>query len=98
MTDKIEAPECEKMQAVQGKSQAIGEFLDWLTSTKGVSLMVDYTPTDDEEDAEGMPYPDYVPLRMGTEKLLAEFFGIDLKKVEEERQAMLAQLRGDNNG
>lgn len=39
------------------------------------------------------PREGWVPLGIGTEKLLAEFFGIDLARIEDEKRAMLAALR-----
>jgi hypothetical protein len=39
-----------------------------------------------------------LPLRENTEELLAEFFDIDMKKVEEERRAMLDAIGGDDDG
>lgn len=77
-----EYPECEKLKAASPKSQAIGEFLDWLEAEKGVQL-ARYP-----EDSERL-----VPFSFSTERLLAEFFGIDLDKVEDERRAMLSSLQ-----
>jgi DNA polymerase III epsilon subunit-like protein len=37
-----------------------------------------------------------VPINVTFEKLLAEFYGIDLAKVERERRAMLASLAAEN--
>lgn len=82
--EAAEYPECDKMLAVQDKSQALGEFLDWLQEEKGVQLA--YYPEGEEATDE------LVPWRRRTEEILAEFFDIDLKKVEEERRVMLAKL------
>lgn len=76
-------PECAKMAAVQDKSQAIGAFLDWL-SEKGIVLASYY------EEAELSPY------RTNIEQLLAEYFEIDLDKVDKEKQAMIEELRREN--
>lgn len=75
-----EYPECEKMAAIREKSQGIGEFLDWL-SERGIILASYY------EEA-GLS-----PRHTNIEQLLAEYFNIDLNKVEKEKQAMLAELR-----
>jgi len=72
-------PECEKLAAVHEKSQAIGAFLEWL-ETKDISLM-----TRDHND-------DCCSPRMSIEEMLAEFFEIDLNKVEEERRAILEDI------
>lgn len=71
-------PECEKMKAVEKESQAIGDFIDWL-KTKDISLMGWF---------EDKPYL----LSKSTEELLAEFFEIDLKKIEEERREILKNM------
>lgn len=93
-------PELDKMKAVHDKSQAIGEFLDWVLQEKKTFLA-----TEHEHDGkcgfisrmgrgelchsrEG----DLLRLHYSIEKLLAEFFEIDLNKVESERRAILQSL------
>lgn len=39
----------------------------------------------------------YYPIRKSTEQLLAEFFEIDLRKVEDEKRAMLDAIRKANS-
>jgi len=77
---KTKAPECEKLHAVKDKSQLLGEFIDLFLPSKGITLCILH----DEN---------YYPANQSVEKLLAEFFKIDLGKVEKERRAMLAELR-----
>lgn len=48
---------------------------------------------DDDEYLCGCHEDELLLYYVGTEKLLADFFGIDLKKVEEERRAMIEDLR-----
>ena len=81
-------PECEKLSQVRDKSQVIGEFLDWLVCEKEISL-VRFTDrdTDDPDD------PGYEFINTSIERLLAEFFEIDLNKVEKEKCTMLGELR-----
>ena len=126
-------PEHEKLRAVSERSQAIGEFLDWLRTPKedggkGVHL---HTWEEWEEDdlcpvlgcRDGKLNPGklnpgrsyerdcqrcggtglvkveregWMPLRPGVEKLLAEFFDINLAKLEDEKRAMLDNLRALN--
>lgn len=38
----------------------------------------------------------YIPSPLNTEKVLAEFFGVDLVKAEEERQGLLDEIRANN--
>ena len=89
---EIPTPECDKMLAASGKSQAIGEFLDWLKDEKKVVLSVHSTA---EDDMAGKRHPRerLIPFYDSTEKMLAEFFGIDLAKAEEEKRAILDAIR-----
>lgn len=75
-------PEHEKIEKVQLESNTIGEFLDWLPS-KDIQLG---TWTESGE---------FIPLHRNIEKLLAEFFEIDLEKIEQEKRAMLELLRNN---
>ena len=76
-------PECEKVKSVQPKSQAIGEFLDWL-GEKGIHLA---KWGDDDK---------LWPFNKNKEELLAEYFEIDLNKVEQEKRQMLEEIRNSN--
>lgn len=78
---KTKTPELDKMLAIQGKSQTVGEFLEWLGQE---SLLIC-------ECDEGKLYA----TRSTTEQLLADFFEIDLNKCEQERQQILADLKSD---
>jgi hypothetical protein len=80
-------PTLDKMLDVKDRSQAIGEFLEWLEDEKGVELVTT------ELHHGGSRALEYVPLRQGTESLLAEFFGIDLDAAEREKRALLDELR-----
>jgi len=82
---KINYPEHEKLKAVQKESQAIGEFLDWLTGEKKIEL----AKWNEDERVEDR----LLPWHHSTEKLLADYFKIDLVKLEAEKRKMLAELR-----
>lgn len=102
-------PELDKIKLVKERSQAIGEFLDWLGGEKGVILAKSHThgpacagwdegrgrfnPRGDGPYCELGPDGRLWPYRKQTEDLLAEFFDIDLKKVEKERRALLAAIK-----
>jgi len=92
----METPESDKMLKVQKQSQTIGEFLEWMQGEKNITF-AQYHTHDDEcrkiEGGCGLPEHWPAPINTNTEKLLAEFFGIDLKEVEKENRAILAQLR-----
>ena len=49
---------------------------------------------EEERQQEAEENPVFVPLHYSTERLLAEFFEIDLDKVEQEKRAMLDAIRG----
>lgn len=82
---KSEYPEHMKLALIVDKSQVIGEFLDWVEEKHNAIL------------CQGGRY-DYIPLYATKEKLLAEFFEIDMDKVEAEKREMLrkmAELNGE---
>lgn len=78
-------PEHEKLQKITLQSQACGEFLDWLQSEKGVTLCT-YNKS----------YEQFYPLRVSITEVLGEFFEIDLEKIEQEKRAMLDEIRRQN--
>ena len=82
---KAQYPEHEKLHEIRDKSQVVGEFLEW-AAEKGISLC----QADPNYTGE---YSPYWPVRLPRGKLLAEFCGIDLDKLEEEKTAMLTKLR-----
>jgi len=71
-------PEHIKMRATHDKSHAIVDFVSWLTEERGVTLI----------DYDGMS----VHLKE-LQVLLADFFEIDLDKVEQERVKMLDEIQ-----
>ncbi len=79
-------PELDKMKSIQGQSQQIGQFLDWLQGDGGMTI-AEYLGTDTEAGDVLYPVQDSI------EKILAAYFKIDLKKVERERQAILDYIR-----
>jgi len=79
-------PEHEKMQAVVEQSQSIGEFLDWLLNEKSIVLSQYLNP-----DSERL-----TPINPNTQDLLAEYFDIDLDKIEKEKRQMLKAMREAN--
>jgi hypothetical protein len=73
-------PEHAKLAEVTDRSQTIGEFLEWLGDMHQIRL-AKYLKDD------------LVLLNIPVQDLLAMFFGIDLKKLEAEKRAMLEELR-----
>jgi len=78
---KSKYPECEKLAAVSEKSQAIGGFLEWLQGFKQVELA--------KWGDNDRLYPEYIVI----ESLLAEYFEIDMNKVEKERRQILEDIQ-----
>lgn len=74
-------PEHERLQHVKEKSQICGEFLDWLKEVKQFDLVLI-----DENGITWVPGD-------STQSLLAEFFGISLTNIDNEKRAMLDALR-----
>ena len=104
-----DCPEHDKMHLVKEKSQVIGEFLEWLESKKKFSLCLsgEYLNKllwdrveNENEDFDDDDYKEgrfnehyYYPSSFNVEKLLAEFFDIDLDTIEKEKQKILKNLR-----
>ena len=74
-------PEHQKMAAVKEKSQAIGEFMEWLESEHSI-VFANYSG----DFLEEFPFK-------RKEVWLAEYFNIDLKKIEKEKLAMIEEMR-----
>lgn len=92
-------PEHEKLRAVAEQSQKCGEFFEWLGEKRYTLATYHRHDAECGSRADGWrkcgmtedhPYPAQVNIR----SLLAEFFQIDEAKLEEEKLAMLAKLRG----
>ena len=79
MNSEPECPECDKMLAVKDDSQTIGFFLEWLES-KGYSLI------------QWGKSP-YILNETSIERILADYFEIDLNKVHAEQDAVLEYIR-----
>ena len=80
---KINTPTLDRMVEVQEQSQLCGEFLEWLQSK--------YTMFDKKIKRES-PFMDVMRDTgdyINTEKLLAEFFGIDLEEADKEKSMLL---------
>lgn len=95
----VATPELDKMRAVSEQSQTIGEFLD--TSKYVLAQWVDCTREfhDDPDQGSYSSCPEnqhLVEVYRPIEEILADYFGIDLKKVESERQEIIAALRSSS--
>lgn len=126
-------PEHEKRSGILEKSQAIGEFLDWIGEQgyrlqkwvvqdedgpcpgtiwhecdggREMRVPVDggepYTTANRCQKCNGTGtyiahFEGEVGLQRSIESVLAEFFGIDLKVIEQERRAMIESMREANS-
>jgi len=95
--------EHQKLKLIQEKSQTIGEFIEWLQSIKGIRFAELTKETVKHEDIFGRKLSAeteidvFVQLNINIEQILAEFFDINLDKIEQEKCAMLEEFRRLNN-
>lgn len=83
---EVDTTELDKQKAIidSGRAGTVQEFYDWLREEKGYQICA---------PVEGSIRGYYEPIFTQPEDLMAEFFGIDRKKIETERRALLAALR-----
>jgi hypothetical protein len=84
-------PELDKMSKVieSGASDTLTGFYDWLTD-KGYRIC-EYV--DSGRESWDGPVHEFAPVHGGPEKLFAEFFKINLDKIETERRQIIKQYR-----
>lgn len=89
-------PEHDKLNTVSAKSQACGEFFDWLMGPQGYALAEYHRHSEscfkDGRKVCGSSTDELYPAPVSIRKLLAEFFKIDEVKLEQEKHAMLTTL------
>lgn len=99
-------PEHTKLKAISPTSQQIGQFLEWLQDGQPedeegerhpitLCTLVDFKDT---EDFDAYPREQYMPHRESIQAILARYYDIDLKVIEQEKRAMLAELRAQPEG
>ncbi len=94
-----QTPELDKLHAVKDKSQACGEFVEWLKEHKIVLAKIHEHTDHCYEDGDrvcGASKDELVLDMTRLEKHLANFFEIDLDKVEAEKRALLDEIRKVN--
>ena len=79
--DATKFPNLARMEEVQPLSQAIGEFIDWL-SENGMAIC---------KPEDGLRGDRYFPIMEMPEQLLARHFEVDLNGAERERRQVLAE-------
>lgn len=83
--EEIKTPVLDRMEELKEKSQTCGEFLEWLQGKYAI-FRKDETKTEPIYTGVG----DFVD----TEKILAEFFRIDLKEAEKEKEQLMRSVSG----
>lgn len=91
-------PEHHKLEKVSRQSQTIGEFLDrsGYRVCELICVRCGAVRAGETKDCCAVPNEHYVPLRKSIERILAEYFEIDLAKLDQEKRAMLAEIRRQN--
>ena len=96
----IPTPEHDKLAKVKAASQKCGEFLEWLKER--YTLADSHTHNRGCTGAKyashgalhcGLQQHELIPAQAVTTKLLAEFFEIDEAALENEKRAMLDEIR-----
>lgn len=81
----VPVPEHDKLRKVATESQSCGAFLDWLTGERGL-ILCEMCEMESENDR-------FYPAQVRIQSLLAEYFEIDERKLEDEKLAMLEAIR-----
>lgn len=99
----VKYPEHEKLKALDGKKEAVQNFLDWLYDGANLCVAdVMIVCENCEENEEGCLCRKFHgeerlhPVRMTREVLMAKHFEIDLRKIDDEKRAMLDEIRASN--
>lgn len=81
---EVPTPEHDKRRLILDQSQTIGQFIE---DMQGKDMWFC-----ESRDSEVWPY---MPTTKTIEQILADYFDIDLVKIEEERRAILAAIQTD---
>ena len=82
-----QTPMLDKMSKVRDESRSIGQFIEWLGERDPQLYLCECA-----KEEEG-----FFPIYPNIEKLLAEFFDIDLNEAEKERCQILEAIRAQNS-
>ena len=85
MTDVLMTPEHDKLNALSGENQIVGNFIEWLGENQ--FTICEWSNSGHEF------YPSFETVP----SLLAKYFGIDLEKLEKEKRAILERFRTQDN-
>ena len=99
---KVPTPELDKLEKVQHLTQNIYDFVEWLKTQDNPIYLAEYPPkpTDDPnivwDEEEEIYFDNLQHTRKPIDELLGNFFNIDMKKVEEEKQAILKAIQDES--
>lgn len=101
MTTKSEYPEHERLLQFQDHSQSIGEFIEWLMNEKHLIFAKAHEHGAGCFDDQGRRACGYLQggleyVLFNSVKMLAEFWEIDLVRLEAEKRVMLDKIRWVN--
>lgn len=102
-----ECPEHEKLAQVKDQCRAIGEFIEWLGREGRIELCEWREVEEDDPAMEALLLlagkevrprvtTKLMSISKGIDDLLADYFGIDNRKLEQEKLTMLARLRSSD--
>lgn len=91
MMTEQQYPECEKLNEHHSQMEIIREFLEW-ASENGMEF------GHWEPGLLGQVHDNFIPVNKSFDEYLAQYFDINMGKVETERRAMLAFAARGNGG
>lgn len=92
----LKLPEHDKLTKVSGDSQAIGQFIEWLRGSKKIIFCKLQDERIYRESIEEYQDEYYAPTTLNIQDILAEYFEIDLEKLEKEKRKILDNIRKAN--
>ena len=79
-------PQHDKLKALNGANQTIGDFIEWL-GQHNMAVCERHKPTSDNE------WQEYWPTFTRRDSLIAQFFEIDERELSREKDRMLDEFR-----
>ena len=88
---EVKYPMHEKLKALGPSRVTVQSFIDWLFDQQGWEICeeAEYERGDSDRDR-------LIPIRKRREDIMALFFGIDLKILDNEKRTMLDHIRAQN--
>lgn len=83
--EEIKTPTLDRMEELKEKSQTCGEFLEWMQGKYAIFH---------KKEAGKEPIYTGVGDFLDTEKILAEFFHVDLEEAEKEKELLMRSYLG----